>query len=110
LTAVFIAAGQLITPIGNMFGMVRPTLTYVFVTASYPVIMLIVYEVYKLIKNSDIKRKKKNLPKSGNSVKSIFSSGFRVEDTDEDRSFDKIITEKENIKSAKRQNGRLGNK
>jgi P-type Ca2+ transporter type 2C len=86
LTAIFIAAGQLISPLGNLFGMVRPTLIYVLVSASYPIIMLIVYEVYKLIKNSGIKRGKKNskIPKSESSVKSFFSSGFRVEDKDDD--------------------------
>lgn len=88
LAAVFIITGQLFPKVGVLFGMVRPTLPYVIITVLYPTIILIIYEIYKLIKNSEVKRNNKHRKPKHNesSNKSFFSSGFRIEDLDENDS------------------------
>lgn len=86
LTAVFIAAGQLFPQAGSLFGMVRLTAPYLSVTVLHPLLMLFIYEMYKLLKSSGFKKhkRKRKAPKSEKAKKTLFSSGFRIEDPDTD--------------------------
>lgn len=88
LAVLFIITGQLLPQVGILFGMVRPSLPYVMITILHPIILLTVYEIYKLVKNSKVKRnKKRRKPKNNeSSKKSFFSSGFPIADFDEDES------------------------
>lgn len=90
VTALFIITGQLLPQVGILFGMVRPSLLYVIITGLYPIIILTLYEIYKLIKNIKVKRnKKRRKPKNNEKAhRSFFSSGFRIGDFDENESIE----------------------
>lgn len=87
LTVLFVISGQLMPQIGLLFGIVRPTLPYVLITLLYPVLMLTVFETYKLVRSGlkmNRKKRKKSETKPASAVKSFFSSGFPIIDPEDD--------------------------